>query len=96
MTDPRLALLEEAGKTVVVLEVGGQPYALLALADIVRAESRDVVARLKARGVRSIMMTGDAEGVAKSVAAELGLDEYFAQVLPDQKAARVKELRAGV
>ena len=40
------------------------------------------------------MMTGDAEGVAKSVAAELGLDEYFAQVLPDQKAARVKELRA--
>lgn len=94
VTDPRLALLEETGKTVVVLEVGGQPYALLALADIVRAESRDVVARLKARGVRSIMMTGDAEGVAKSVAAELGLDEYFAQVLPDQKAARVKELRA--
>lgn len=94
VTDPRLVLLEEAGKTVVVLEVGGQPYALLALADIVRAESRDVVARLKARGVRSIMMTGDAEGVAKSVAAELGLDEYFAQVLPDQKAARVKELRA--
>ncbi|MDN5785470.1 copper-translocating P-type ATPase [Pseudorhodobacter sp.] len=94
VTDPRLALLEEAGKTVVVLEVGGQPYALLALADIVRAESRDVVARLKARGVRSIMMTGDAEGVAKSVAAELGLDEYFAQVLPDQKAARVKQLRA--
>lgn len=94
VTDPRLALLEEAGKTVVVLEVGGQPYALLALADIVRAQSREVVARLKARGVRSIMMTGDAEGVAKSVAAELGLDEYFAQVLPDQKAARVKELRA--
>ena len=94
VTDPRLALLEEAGKTVVVLEVGGQPYALLALADIVRAESRDVVARLKARGVRSIMMTGDAEGVAKSVAAELGLDEYFAQVLPEQKAAHVKELRA--
>jgi Cu2+-exporting ATPase len=94
VTDPRLALLEEAGKTVVVLEVGGQPYALLALADIVRAQSRDVVARLKARGVRSIMMTGDAEGVAKSVAAELGLDEYFAQVLPEQKAAHVKELRA--
>ena len=94
VTDPRLALLEEAGKTVVVLEVGGQPYALLALADIVRAQSRDVVARLKDRGVRSIMMTGDAEGVAKSVAAELGLDEYFAQVLPEQKAAHVKELRA--
>ncbi len=94
VTDPRLAALEEAGKTVVVLMLGGKPHALFALADIVRAESRDVVARLKARGVRSIMMTGDAEGVAKLVAKELGLDEYFAQVLPDQKAAKVRELQA--
>jgi Cu2+-exporting ATPase len=94
VTDPRLAALEEAGKTVVVLVKDGKPHALFALADIVRAESRDVVARLKARGVQSIMMTGDAEGVAKSVANELGLDEYFAQVLPDQKAAKVRELRA--
>ncbi|MGQ0563840.1 MAG: copper-translocating P-type ATPase [Gemmobacter sp.] len=94
VTDPRLAELEAAGKTVVVLVLGGKPQALIALADIVRAESRDVVARLKARGVRSIMMTGDAEGVAKSVAAELGLDEYFAQLLPDQKAAKVRELQA--
>ena len=94
VTDPRLAALEEAGKTVVVLVKDGKPSALFALADIVRAESRDVVARLKARGVQSIMMTGDAEGVAKSVAKELGLDEYFAQVLPDQKAAKVLELRA--
>jgi len=94
VTEPRLAALEEAGKTVVVLVRDGKPHALFALADIVRAESRDVVARLKAKGVRSIMMTGDAEGVAKSVAGELGLDEYFAQVLPDQKAQKVKELRA--
>ncbi len=94
VTDPRLAALEDEGKTVVVLVAGGKPHALIALADIVRAESRDVVARLKAKGVRSIMMTGDAEGVAKSVAGELGLDEYFAQVLPDQKAFKVKELRA--
>ncbi|WP_198431625.1 copper-translocating P-type ATPase [Pseudorhodobacter sp. MZDSW-24AT] len=94
VTDPRLAALEEAGKTVVVLVKDGKPHALFALADIVRAESRDVVARLRARGVQSIMMTGDAEGVAKSVAKELGLDEYFAQVLPDQKAAKVRELRA--
>ena len=90
----RIASLERQGKTVVVLVAGGKPHALIALADIVRAESRDVVARLKAKGVRSIMMTGDAEGVAKSVAGELGLDEYFAQVLPDQKAFKVKELRA--
>ena len=94
VTDRRLEALEAAGKTVVVLVLGGKPHALFALADIVRAESRDVVARLKAKGVRSIMMTGDAEGVAKSVARELGLDEYFAQVLPDQKAAKVRELQA--
>lgn len=94
VTDPLLAKLEEAGKTVVVLVVGGKTQALLALADIVRAESRGVVARLQAKGVRSIMMTGDADGVAKSVAGELGVEEYFAQVLPDQKAARVRELRS--
>ena len=53
-----------------------------------------MVARLKARSVRSIMMTGGAEGVAKSAAKELGLDEYFAQVLPDDKAEKVRALQA--
>jgi len=71
----------------------GEPRALLALADIVRPESREAVAQLKKLGISPIMLTGDAEGVAKAVSAELGIDEYIAEVLPDQKAAKIKQLR---
>ena len=60
---------------------------------MIRPESRDAVDRLKAMGVRVVMLTGDAEEVARWVADELGLDEYFAEVLPGEKAARIRELR---
>jgi Cu2+-exporting ATPase len=91
--DPRLRKLESQGKSVVVLLRAGDPRALFALADIVRPESREAVAQLKKLGISPIMLTGDAEGVAKSVSAELGIDEYIAEVLPDQKAAKIKQLR---
>ncbi|WP_446686894.1 copper-translocating P-type ATPase [Pseudochelatococcus lubricantis] len=90
----RLVQLEAQGKTVVVLVRGGEPRALFALADIVRPESKEAIAELKRLGVRSVMLTGDAEGVAKAVSAELGIAEYFAQVLPDRKSARIRELQA--
>jgi Cu2+-exporting ATPase len=93
MDDPRLRQLEAQGKSVVVLLRAGEPRALLALADIVRPESREAVAQLKKLGISPIMLTGDAEGVAKAVSAELGIDEYIAEVLPDQKAAKIKQLR---
>ncbi|MGV6872172.1 heavy metal translocating P-type ATPase [Pseudochelatococcus sp. B33] len=89
-----VASLERHGKTVVVLVRGGEPRALIALADIVRPESRDAVAELKRLGVQPFMLTGDAAGVAKRVSKELGIADYFAQVLPDQKSARIKELQA--
>ncbi|CAG1012142.1 MAG: copper-translocating P-type ATPase [Rhizobiaceae bacterium] len=91
--DPRLRDLEAQGKTVVVLVRNGEPRALFALADIVRPESREAVAQLKKLGINTVMLTGDAEGVAKAVSAELGISEYFAEVLPDQKAAKIKQLR---
>jgi Cu2+-exporting ATPase len=91
--DPRLRELESQGKSVVVLLRAGEPRALFALADIVRPESREAVAQLKKLGISPIMLTGDAEGVAKAVSAELGIDEYIAEVLPDQKAAKIKQLR---
>jgi P-type Cu2+ transporter len=94
VADPRLAALEGQGKTVVVVLREDRPLALLALADVVRPEAREAVDRLRAMGVRPIMMTGDAEGVARSVARELGLAEHFAQVLPEGKSERVRELRA--
>jgi P-type Cu2+ transporter len=93
ISDPRLRELEAQGKSVVVLVRGGEPRALFALADIVRPESREAVAQLKKLGISPIMLTGDAEGVAKAVSAELGIDEYIAEVLPDQKAAKIKQLR---
>jgi P-type Cu2+ transporter len=77
----------------VVLLRAGEPRALFALADIVRPESGEAVAQLKKLGISPIMLTGDAEGVAKAVSAELGIDEYIAEVLPDQKAAKIKQLR---
>ena len=72
----------------------GEPRALFALADIVRPESRQAVAELKSLGISSVMLTGDAKGVAASVSRELGIDEYFAEVLPDEKSAKIKELQS--
>ncbi len=91
--DPRLDKLAEQGKTVVYLLRNEEPLAAIGLADIVRPESREAVSRLKAMGVQCMMLTGDAQAVAKTVAAELGLDDYFAEVLPDQKAAKIREVK---
>ena len=89
-----LKRLEGQGKTVVVLVRDGAPRALFALADIVRPESKEAIAELKSLGISSVMLTGDAEGVAKAVSEELGITEYFAEVLPDQKSEKIAELQA--
>ena len=67
--------------------------AAYALADVVRPESRQVVARLHEMGVEVAMLTGDSEAVAKAVAEELGIDTYFAEVLPENKDQKVQELQ---
>lgn len=84
---------ESSGHTVVFLLEGKQVVAAFALADVVRDESRDAIARLGEMGVRVAMITGDANDVARSVASDLGIEEYFAQVLPEHKSARIKELQ---
>jgi Cu2+-exporting ATPase len=92
--DPRVRRVEEQGKTVVYLLVDGRAAAAIALADLIRPESREAVAALERMGIRAMMLTGDATAVARSVADELGLDHYFAEVLPEQKAARIREVKA--
>ena len=92
--DPRVRELSAQGKTVVYLLVGGKPVGAIALADMIRPESREAVERLKAMGIKVLMLTGDAEEVAKWVAGELGLDDYFAQVLPHEKAEVIKKVKA--
>jgi len=85
--------LASQGKTVVFVLVDGELKGAIALADIIRPESKEAVERLKAMGVRCMMLTGDNRLVARWVAQELGLDEYFAEVLPQEKAQKVKEIQ---
>ncbi len=94
MNDPRFATLSGQGKTVVFVLIDSQLKGALALADIIRPESKLAIARLKAMGIRCIMLTGDSRQVADWVAKEIGLDEAIAEVLPHQKAEKIKEVQS--
>ena len=85
--------LAGAGRTVVFVAVDGEPAAILAVADKVRPTARAAVADLKDRGLRPVMLTGDAEATARRIAGELGIEEVLAGVLPDGKADAVRELQ---
>lgn len=92
----RAAVLAEAGDTVSWLaELSGQPQllGLIAFGDVLKPSARLAVARLKALGIRTVMITGDNLGAATSVARLLGLDEVRAEVLPGDKAAAVLTLK---
>nr|WP_257789359.1 heavy metal translocating P-type ATPase [Thermococcus celer] len=91
--DERVNNVLEQGKTVVFLVIGGKLVGALALADKIRPESREAVKRLHEMGVKAYMLTGDNAKVAKWVAEELGLDGFFAEVLPHQKSEKVQELQ---
>ncbi|MFA0834111.1 MAG: copper-translocating P-type ATPase [Methanobacterium formicicum] len=81
------------GKTTVFVMVDGQVKGAIALADIIRPESRETIARLKEMGIKCLMITGDKAEVAEWVSQEVGLDQYFAEVLPSDKAKKVKEIQ---
>ena len=86
---------DRAGHTVVFLLEGDQALAAFAVADAIRPESKEAVRRLHDQGIEVAMLTGDSQAVAESVAAELGIDTVFAQVLPEQKVEKVRELQRG-
>lgn len=94
MADPRFATLSGQGKTVVFVLINDQLRGALALADIIRPESKLAITRLKEMGIRCIMLTGDNRQVAEWVAKEIGLDEAIAEVLPHQKAEKIKEVQS--
>ena len=87
------SMLQKQGKSVVFVAIDGKLKGLVALSDRVRKESYEAVREIKAMGKSVAMLTGDAEDVAKWVAEELGIDEYFAKVLPHEKAEKIKELQ---
>ncbi|KGX91476.1 heavy metal translocating P-type ATPase [Pontibacillus marinus] len=85
--------LSEEGKTVVFVLVEQELIGMIALADMVREDAKEAISSLKEQGIHSIMLTGDSEKVANWVAKQLGIDEVYAEVLPDEKADQVKKIK---
>lgn len=81
------------GKTEVYLITNNKVIGALGLADVVRAQSKQTIKTLKEMGIKTAMITGDSDEVAAYVSKQLGLDQYFAEVKPEDKAAKVKELQ---
>jgi Cu2+-exporting ATPase len=90
---PQVEHWEQSGQSVIYLLQDQIILAAFALADVIRPESYEAVRLLKEQGLRVAMLTGDSQAVANWVAEELGLDEVFAEVLPEQKHQKIQELR---
>ncbi len=86
--------LQGEGRTVVHVAQNGRVIGLCAIADAVRPTAKAAVAKLRERGIEVVMLTGDNAGTAKRIAADLGIDSVLSDVLPGQKAAKIKELQA--
>ncbi|MFQ6124826.1 MAG: heavy metal translocating P-type ATPase [Candidatus Heimdallarchaeota archaeon] len=91
--EEEVARLSSQGKTVVYIATKQELQGLIALADLIRDESREAVRSLRAVGVEAAMLTGDNRQTAEFVAKELGLHTFFAEVLPEDKAQKIKELQ---
>ena len=89
----KIKRLSSQGKTVVFVLIDNKLTGAIALADIIREESKEAIKQLKNLGIKPMMLTGDNRQVAQWVADELGLDDYFAEVLPGKKAEKVKEVQ---
>jgi Cu2+-exporting ATPase len=84
----------QAGNTVVYLFINNEIKGLVTLADTIKEESAEAIKEIKSMGIKVAMLTGDNEAVANRISNQLGIDEYFAGVLPENKAAKVKSLQA--
>ena len=89
----RILALNAAGKTAMFVGVDGRAVGIVAVADTIRDDTPAAIQALHARGIKVIMATGDAQRVAENVAAELGVDEVHAEMMPEGKLALVKELQ---
>jgi Cu2+-exporting ATPase len=94
LDDENINRLKAQGKTVVFILTDGEVKGAIALADIIRPESKKAIAILKEMGIACMMLTGDNKQVAKWVSEEIGLDEYFAEVLPHEKASKIKDVQS--
>ena len=92
---PQILALQQQGKSVIALARGGALLGYIALADQLRAGSRAAVAQLAAMGVKVVMLSGDNRATAQAIAAQAGIADFRAEVLPQDKAAQVQSLKAG-
>jgi Cu+-exporting ATPase len=86
--------LRADGQTVMFLAVDGKAAGLVGVADPIKETTPEAIEKLHEEGIKIVMLTGDSRTTAQAVAKKLGIDEVVAEVLPDQKAAKVKELQA--
>jgi Cu2+-exporting ATPase len=95
-SDPLQTALDRAddrGESAVVLMSGDRPIAVISMADQVRDSARTTIDRLHEMDIQAVMITGDAEAVARAVAQDLGIDRYYARVLPEDKVNRIRALK---
>jgi Cu+-exporting ATPase len=93
---PLTAAAEERrrqGQGVMLVAVDGAPAGLLAVADPIKESTKEALAALREEGIRLVMLTGDSRATAEAVARQLGIDEVFAEILPDGKAAAIRSLQ---
>ncbi len=91
--EEKISLLEEKGKTVMVIAVNGKPTGLIAIADSLKENSAEAIRGIESLGIETIMLTGDNEKTAKSIAAQIGIKRVIANVLPDEKLGVIKKLQ---
>jgi len=89
----QITVLQEAGNTVVVLATDGKPAGIIAIADQIKADAREAIEQIRAAGLEPVMLTGDNERTARAVARQVGIAEYRAEVLPQDKAGVVRDLQ---
>jgi P-type Cu+ transporter len=92
--DDRLIQLENAGKTAMLVAVGDRAAGLVAVADTIKEDSKSAIAAMHALGIHVVMITGDNERTARHVAAQVGIDEVQAGVLPEGKVAAIRDLQS--
>jgi Cd2+/Zn2+-exporting ATPase len=89
----KIAELENQGKTTILIGQNGKLLGIIAIADALRPGAKESLSIIREQGTRTIMLTGDNERAAKAIAAQAGVDEYYAQLLPEDKVRVIKELK---